>query len=86
MVFLFNKNTVISKGELFWVMPKEIAIQQRRASAFKGQHQNETGSDGIWDHPYIIDEDNQGGYRLTKPYGRLPGDVDRERRGHPRHR
>ncbi len=35
----------------------------------KGSFQNETGSDGIWDHPYIIDTNNTDNYPLTKPYG-----------------
>ena len=36
---------------------------------YSGQHQDETGSDGIWDIPYVIDENNQDNYPLTKPYG-----------------
>ncbi len=30
-----------------------------------GPHQNETGSDGIWDHPYIIDVNNKDNYPLA---------------------
>jgi parallel beta-helix repeat protein len=44
--------------------------------SYKGQYQNETGSDGVWDHPYVVDEDNQDKYPLTKPYGGPAGDVD----------
>ena len=33
-----------------------------------GPHQNETGSDGIGDTPYVIDENNQDDYPLIKPY------------------
>jgi hypothetical protein len=29
---------------------------------FSGSYQNETGSDGIWDHPYTIGEYNQNNY------------------------
>ena len=29
---------------------------------YGGPYQNETGSDGIWDHPYIIDRNNQDNY------------------------
>jgi len=47
--------------------------------SYKGQHQNETGSDGIWDHPYVIDADNQDRYPLTKPFGGPAGDVDGDR-------
>lgn len=38
---------------------------------------HETGSDGVWDHSYVIDEANQDRYPLTRPYGLYPaGDVD----------
>jgi hypothetical protein len=33
-----------------------------------GPHQNETGSDGIGDTPYAIDENNQDKYPFMKPY------------------
>ncbi|MDI6847915.1 MAG: NosD domain-containing protein [Candidatus Bathyarchaeia archaeon] len=33
-----------------------------------GPYQNETGSDGIWDSPYIIDENNVDRYPLVKPF------------------
>lgn len=39
----------------------------------RGPHQNETGSDGIGDTPYIIDIDDQDGYPLMSPW--LPCDV-----------
>ncbi len=29
---------------------------------FSGPYQNETGSDGIWDHPYVINTENQDNY------------------------
>jgi len=35
---------------------------------YHGPHQNETGSDGIGDTPYVIDENNQDNYPLMKPY------------------
>ena len=35
---------------------------------FRGSHQNETGSDGICDAPYIIDSENRDKYPLMKPY------------------
>jgi len=44
--------------------------------SYKGRDQNETGGDGVWDQPYIVDEDNQDRYPLTKPYGGPTGDVD----------
>jgi len=31
---------------------------------FSGPYQNETGSDGIWDNPYVIDENNIDNYPL----------------------
>jgi len=36
-----------------------------------GPYQNETGSDGIGDAPYIIDENNRDNYPLMKPYAGL---------------
>jgi len=37
-----------------------------------GPYQNETGSDGIWDHPYVIDENNQDHYPLVNPWTPTP--------------
>ena len=31
---------------------------------FSGPYQNETGSDGVWDNPYVIDENNIDDYPL----------------------
>jgi parallel beta-helix repeat protein len=33
-----------------------------------GQYQNETGSDGIWDHPYVIDANNTDRYPFSSLY------------------
>jgi nitrous oxidase accessory protein NosD len=41
---------------------------------YTGPYQNETGSDGIGDTPYVIDENNKDRYPLTKPYGG-PNDI-----------
>ena len=39
------------------------------ADLYSGPYQNETGSDGIWDHPYIIDiNNNQDRYPLVNPW------------------
>jgi len=49
------------------------------ADLFSGPYQNETGSDGIGDTPYIIDKSNQDNYPLTNPWSPLPpipGDVN----------
>jgi len=35
---------------------------------YRGPYQNETGSDGIGDTPYVIDEDNQDNYPLMNPW------------------
>jgi parallel beta-helix repeat protein len=35
---------------------------------YSGPYQNETGSDGIGDTPYVIDENNQDNYPLMKPW------------------
>jgi parallel beta-helix repeat protein len=48
----------------------------------RGPDQNETGSDGVWDHPYGIDPPfptQYDTYPLTKPYGEHVGDVDDDR-------
>ena len=34
---------------------------------YGGPYQNETGNDGIWDHPYVIDGNNTDNYPLTEP-------------------
>jgi parallel beta-helix repeat protein len=44
------------------------------ADLYSGPYQNITGSDGIGDTPYIIDENNRDRYPLTKPYGG-PNDI-----------
>ncbi|MDH5779183.1 MAG: PQQ-binding-like beta-propeller repeat protein [Candidatus Bathyarchaeota archaeon] len=36
---------------------------------YSGPYQNETGSDGIGDTPYVIDDYNQDNYPLIHPYG-----------------
>lgn len=36
------------------------------ADLYGGLYQNETGSDGIWDHPYVIDGNNTDNYPLTE--------------------
>lgn len=46
------------------------------ADVYKGQHQNVTGSDGVWDQPYVINADNPDRYPLTTPFGGPAGDVD----------
>jgi len=35
---------------------------------YSGPLQNEAGSDAIWDHPYVIDENNRDHYPLTNPW------------------
>jgi parallel beta-helix repeat protein len=42
---------------------------------YKGPYQNETGSDGIGDTPYIIDENNTDPYPLMKPYPWTQHDI-----------
>jgi parallel beta-helix repeat protein len=36
---------------------------------YSGPNQNELGSDGVWDHPYVVDANNQDHYPLINPYG-----------------
>jgi len=40
------------------------------------QHQNVTGSDGLGDVPYIINEDNQDNYPLMKAWGSVSATID----------
>jgi len=42
---------------------------------FSGSYQNETGSDGIGDIPYVIDEDNADRYPLVKPLAPTPTGI-----------
>jgi parallel beta-helix repeat protein len=45
----------------------------------RGPYQNETGSDGIGDTPYVIDTNNTDNYPLMKPYPRpyaIAGDIN----------
>jgi parallel beta-helix repeat protein len=39
---------------------------------YSGLNQNEPGSDGIWDHPYVIDANNQDNYPLVSPWTPTP--------------
>lgn len=45
---------------------------------FSGPYQNETGSDGIGDTPYIIDEYNVDRYPLMKPWKPIKGDINED--------
>lgn len=38
---------------------------------YSGSNQNEWGSDGIWDHPYIINEHNQDNYPVVPEFSIL---------------
>jgi nitrous oxidase accessory protein len=42
---------------------------------YSGPYQNETGSDGIMDSPYIIDENNVDHYPLMEPYNLSSPDI-----------
>ena len=39
---------------------------------YRGLYQNETGSDGIGDTPYVVDENNQDNYPLIEPWSPKP--------------
>ena len=39
---------------------------------YSGPYQNETGSDGIWDHPYVIDANNKDRYPFVNPWTPTP--------------
>jgi parallel beta-helix repeat protein len=39
---------------------------------YSGPYQNEAGSDGIWDHPYVIDANNTDHYPLVNPWTTTP--------------
>jgi parallel beta-helix repeat protein len=38
---------------------------------YSGPYQNETGSDGIWDHPYVIDGSNRDNYPIVPEFSSL---------------
>lgn len=40
-----------------------------------GPNQDLPGSDGIWDHPYVIDANNQDNYPLVEPWTPLPRTI-----------
>gem|GEM_PF-2854063 len=42
---------------------------------YSGPNQDQPGSDGIWDHPYVIDENNQDRYPLANPWLMLTDDF-----------
>ena len=42
------------------------------ADSYSGPFQNETGSDGRWDKPYVIDANNTDHYPLVNPWSTLP--------------
>lgn len=46
--------------------------------SYHGPYQNESGSDGIGDEPYVIDGNNTDRYPLMKPWTFLIGDVNRD--------
>jgi len=46
------------------------------ADLYSGPYQNETGSDGIGDTPYVIDWNNRDNYPLMNPWGDLEPLVD----------
>ena len=45
---------------------------------YKGPYQNETGSDGIGDTPYVIDANNTDRYPRLQLYTALQGDVNQD--------
>jgi parallel beta-helix repeat protein len=42
---------------------------------YSGEKQDIEGSDGIWDHPYIINSENIDHYPLAKPFGEIPDSI-----------
>jgi parallel beta-helix repeat protein len=46
---------------------------------YSGIHQNETGSDGMGDAPYIIGSDSADHYPLMTPWSQLQGDMNYDR-------
>jgi hypothetical protein len=51
-------------------------VMGRAVDLYHGLYQNETGSDGIGDIPYIIDENNTDWYPLMRPLSPLLGDIN----------
>ncbi len=54
----------------------------RGVDVYRGKYQNETGSDGIGDTPYIINSTNRDNYPLVNPYNyawdSIVGDVNKD--------
>jgi parallel beta-helix repeat protein len=46
------------------------------ADLYSGPNQDLLGMDGIWDHPYTIDADNEDRYPLVKPWPTIPAIID----------
>jgi parallel beta-helix repeat protein len=60
-------------GGNYWSGHADVDVQ-------KGEYQNETGGDGVWDHPYPINGQDPDRFPLTTPINWFPpGDVDGDR-------
>jgi len=44
---------------------------------YRGSYQNETGSDGIWDHPFGMEGDSHDSYPLVEPWT-ISSDLNRD--------
>jgi len=71
---IFLQNSVINvdgKSQTFWnstyLFGGNFWWDYMGVDGYNGPFQNETGSDGIGDTPYIIDENNKDHYPLMKP-------------------
>jgi len=86
----FYHNNVVDNTEQVWIETSEYDnvwddgypsggnywSEYADVDLYSGPNQNETGSDGIWDHPYTIDADNQDRYPLVEPWTPILGDVN----------
>jgi parallel beta-helix repeat protein len=83
---VFSSNNIVNAGVLIVMWESEnrwddgyptggnFWSNYAGADFYRGPHQNETGSDGIGDAPFTIDQNNTDAYPLKKPY-RGPYDV-----------
>jgi len=85
---IFHNNFINNKGQIVWANQPRVNTwddgypsggnywsDYTGVDLYSGSYQNETGSDGIGDAPYIIDEYNQDNYPLMKPYPWGPHDI-----------
>jgi parallel beta-helix repeat protein len=86
---IFHNNFINNKGQTVWSVPTRVNTwdngypsggnywsDYRGVDLYSGPYQNVTGSDGIGDTPYVIDENNVDHYPLMKPWTPKPSVIN----------